>query len=256
MGTGAFLRRFMLGRPLGVAPLDSDGALPLANLKAHASTHNAGGTDAMAIDAAAATGSLRTLGTAATAACAGNDARLVPLVDAGSRILETYGVGYGGGMTLTADTAYWAYLGRATSAFTLAYINLTLTTNGAGTQTMELGIFSGNIQPTRGSNVTMTKIAATGSVDTCLAGAVKVVKNSSSLAASITAGMYLYAGIRTNFSVTQPSFSGIIRELGLGRVLSTASAGALTGTGPWTAVPVAFVADATMMAPRMAATLD
>jgi hypothetical protein len=43
---------------------------------AHASTHNAGGGDVMAIDAAAGTGSLRTLGTAATAACAGNDARL------------------------------------------------------------------------------------------------------------------------------------------------------------------------------------
>ena len=42
----------------------------------HATTHNAGGTDALAIDAAAATGSLRTLGTASTAACAGNDARL------------------------------------------------------------------------------------------------------------------------------------------------------------------------------------
>jgi hypothetical protein len=42
----------------------------------HASTHNSGGADALAIDAAAATGSLRTLGTSATSACAGNDARL------------------------------------------------------------------------------------------------------------------------------------------------------------------------------------
>lgn len=43
---------------------------------AHASTHQPGGTDAMAVDAAAATGSLRTLGTAATSAAAGNDSRL------------------------------------------------------------------------------------------------------------------------------------------------------------------------------------
>jgi hypothetical protein len=42
----------------------------------HASTHNAGGGDALAIDAAAATGSLRTLGTFSTSACAGNDSRL------------------------------------------------------------------------------------------------------------------------------------------------------------------------------------
>lgn len=42
----------------------------------HASSHNAGGADGLAIDAAAATGSLRTLGTGAQQAVAGNDARL------------------------------------------------------------------------------------------------------------------------------------------------------------------------------------
>ena len=42
----------------------------------HASRHDAGGADAMAIDAAAGTGSLRTLGTSSTAACAGDDSRL------------------------------------------------------------------------------------------------------------------------------------------------------------------------------------
>jgi len=42
----------------------------------HASSHNAGGGDAMAIDAASGTGSLRTLGTSSTSACAGNDSRL------------------------------------------------------------------------------------------------------------------------------------------------------------------------------------
>jgi hypothetical protein len=43
---------------------------------AHATSHQPGGGDAMAVDAAAATGSLRTLGTSGTTACAGNDARL------------------------------------------------------------------------------------------------------------------------------------------------------------------------------------
>lgn len=42
----------------------------------HASSHQPGGGDAMTVDAAAATGSLRTIGTSATSACAGNDARL------------------------------------------------------------------------------------------------------------------------------------------------------------------------------------
>lgn len=51
-------------------------ALVASDLPNHASRHNAGGADAMAIDASAATGSLRTLGTSSTQACAGNDSRL------------------------------------------------------------------------------------------------------------------------------------------------------------------------------------
>jgi hypothetical protein len=43
---------------------------------AHATRHQPGGSDAMAVDAAAATGSLRTLGTGAAQAAAGNDSRL------------------------------------------------------------------------------------------------------------------------------------------------------------------------------------
>jgi hypothetical protein len=43
---------------------------------AHATTHQPGGTDALAVDAAAGTGSLRTLGTSGTSAAAGNDGRL------------------------------------------------------------------------------------------------------------------------------------------------------------------------------------
>jgi len=43
---------------------------------AHHTTHEPGGTDAMAVDAAAATGSLRTIGTGALQAAAGNDSRL------------------------------------------------------------------------------------------------------------------------------------------------------------------------------------
>jgi len=42
----------------------------------HNARHEPGGADAMAVDAAAATGSLRTIGTGALTACAGNDARL------------------------------------------------------------------------------------------------------------------------------------------------------------------------------------
>lgn len=56
--------------------LDTEKAAVGAAPTAHAASHNAGGSDALAIDAVAGTGSLRTLGTSATSACAGNDARL------------------------------------------------------------------------------------------------------------------------------------------------------------------------------------
>lgn len=47
-----------------------------ATAAAHAASHEPGGGDAMAVDAVAGTGSLRTLGTTSSSACAGNDARL------------------------------------------------------------------------------------------------------------------------------------------------------------------------------------
>lgn len=50
--------------------------LPAAAPASHASTHEDGGIDAMDIDAAPSTGSLRTLGTGSQQACAGDDSRL------------------------------------------------------------------------------------------------------------------------------------------------------------------------------------
>lgn len=65
------------GDVTGTAVLTADVRLSNARTPtAHASTHNSGGSDALAIDAAAGTGSLRTLGSTSTTACAGNDARL------------------------------------------------------------------------------------------------------------------------------------------------------------------------------------
>lgn len=60
----------------GAAATPTYRSLVTADLPAHASTHNAGGSDAMAIDAAAGTGSLRTLGSSATQAASGTDSRL------------------------------------------------------------------------------------------------------------------------------------------------------------------------------------
>ena len=55
----------------------------------HAPTHEPGGSDPMTVDAAAAVGSLRTLGITATSACAGNDPRLA----GGADVSTTAGTG-------------------------------------------------------------------------------------------------------------------------------------------------------------------
>lgn len=51
---------------------NADGTLKSHTPAAHASSHQPGGSDAMAVDAAAGTGSLRTLGSGASQAAAGN----------------------------------------------------------------------------------------------------------------------------------------------------------------------------------------
>lgn len=69
---------------------------------AHAGTHNSGGSDALAIDSASATGSLRTLGTGANQACAGNDSRLS---DARTPTSHATSHNAGGGDALAIDAA-------------------------------------------------------------------------------------------------------------------------------------------------------
>lgn len=212
MGTGAFLRRFMLGRPLGVAPLDSAGALPLENLKAHASTHVAGGSDALS--------------------------GLLQSLDPWGRSGGLQGPLGSGTLALVSGTAYFVFLGRVTTTFTPAYINAMCQTVGTSTQTAELGFFSTPAYPTYNTSQSLTKIVATGSI-TSLTSGTGVKRNSSAFSTSITAGTFLWGGMRTAMAGNQPTMNALNRDYARGNVLTTVTAGALTGTGPWTGAVVA-----------------
>ena len=105
----------------------------------HAASHQPGGADAMAVNAAAATGSLRTLGTAATAAAAGNDARLsdarAPLAhtQAASTITDFAAAAdarVAAGITLKAPLASPAFTGTPTG-ITKTHVGLSAVDNTA-----------------------------------------------------------------------------------------------------------------------------
>lgn len=125
---------------------------------AHATSHQPGGTDALAVDAAAATGSLRTIGTGAQQACAGNDARLTIPSDAELTALA--------GLTSAADKVpYFTGLAAAALA-TLTSFGRSLiaavdaaaarTVLGLGTLATQSGTFSGTSSGTNTGDQTIT----------------------------------------------------------------------------------------------------
>lgn len=170
---------------------------------------------------------------------------------AGARVLMsplTKGVG---GFTLISDKAYFVYLGRTLEALTLTHVEFHVSTGGTGAQTAEVGFFSTPLAPNK-STQTVTKLVSTGTVDD-LTGT-GVMRNTNNFATAITAGTYLWAGIRTAMASTQPVLAGLSVDMAQGFVLSTATAGALTAAGPWTgAIITASLVD---ICPDLRGTLD
>lgn len=154
--------------------------------------------------------------------------------------------------TLTADLAYFIYQGRTTQAATWARVYGFLTTVAAGTVASEIGLFSTPAAP-NGASQTVTKLVATDTLDDLVSASGKK-GNASAFATLIPAGTYLWAGIRAQYGTTQPTFTALQGDFASGGVLTTATAGALTGAGPWTGSPFGAVAGAT--GPALLVTLD
>lgn len=132
-----------------------------------------------------------------------------------------------------SDFAYFIYMGRvAVVTMTIQYVCFRVTSAGGGAQTAEVGLFSTPSAP-NGASQTVTKLTATGSLDSLTTNGYKA--NSSAFSYNIAGGTHLWAGIRTAMATTQPTTNAIQRhEDTSGSVLVTATAGALTGSGPWT----------------------
>src|SRR2546428_5661404 len=96
-----------------------------------------------------------------------------------------------GTFLLIAGTAYYVYLGRLAKGLTVKFVEFHVTTLGAGAQTAEVGLFSTPSAPNKSAQ-TLTKIVATGTLDSLTAGT-GVKRNTASFAQNVDAGTHLWA---------------------------------------------------------------
>lgn len=125
-----------------------------------------------------------------------------------------------------SGTAYYVYVGRAARSFTAAFVEVHVTTAGAGAQTAEVGLFSTPQAPSK-STQTLTKIVATGTVDTLTTTGVK--RNTTNFAQAIPAGTHLWAAYRGAMATTQITAAGLAGDMSNAQILTTTGGGALTG---------------------------
>jgi hypothetical protein len=131
---------------------------------------------------------------------------------------------------LVSGTAYYVYIGQAVRNVTVKFVEGTLTVVAAGTVAVELGLFSTTNPPNKSAQ-TLTKLVATGTVDTLTAGAVKTFRNTATFDQLVTAGTHLWGAMRAAFGTTQPTCVGLAGDGGRGAILTTTGGGALTGLG-------------------------
>jgi hypothetical protein len=162
-----------------------------------------------------------------------------------SRITE------GGTFLTISGTAYYVYMGRAVQDITVKFVEFHITTAGAGTDTKEVGLFSTPAPPNK-STQTLTKIAATGTVDSGVSTGAK--RNTASFSQLISAGTHLWAAYRGALATTQITTVGLANDMGQGHVLTTTGGGALTGVTT-AAGTIPAVGTATI-APALRVTMD
>jgi hypothetical protein len=149
-------------------------------------------------------------------------------------------------------TAYYVYMGRAVQDITVKFIEWQTTgTVAAGAQTAEAGLFSTPAAPNKSAQ-TLTKIAATGTVDSQTTNGMK--RNTASFAQLVQAGVHLWAAVRFAMATTQPTAVGLANDMSQGQILTTTGGGALTGLTT-AAGSIPALATATV-APALRVTMD
>ena len=150
-----------------------------------------------------------------------------------------------------SGTAFFRYLGRATSAGVVKRITLRAETAGVGAQTAEVGLFRGT-GPPGAASMTMTCIWANTTLDDLTAvGPTLRHGNTVDNATAHAFGDHLYSGFRCAMATTQPFFTAETGDWRLGRLLTTAGAAAFAPGNTYTG---ALLTDCDSPAPLMVAT--
>ena len=159
-----------------------------------------------------------------------NDNRLVTAIEqsAFQRVFRSDLSAHGNLHTFVtiSGTAYYVYIGRVVQDITVKFVEFHITGAGAGTDTKEVGLFSTPNAPSKSAQ-TLTKIAATGTVDSGTTTGVK--RNTTSFAQLVSKGTHLWAAARFALGTTQPTCAGIAGDMTQGQILTTTGGGALTG---------------------------
>lgn len=134
-----------------------------------------------------------------------------------------------GSMFLESGYGYFVYIGQFLEAIMLNYINIHVSTAGAGSQTAEVGLFSTPLEPNR-TGQTLTRLAATSGMTAMTAAGYH--RNSTPLAYTPTVGVPVWAAIRTVMGTTRVLVRGLSFEMGQGAAFIKSAVGDLTSVSP------------------------
>lgn len=173
-----------------------------------------------------------------------------------TRIMRSARASTAASAALTSAQAYFTYLGFLRFPWTPQWVSFHMQAAGSGALTRaELGLFSTPLPPNK-SGQSLTKIVATGAIDSLTAAGPLIRRNSGAFATTIPGGTHLWAGLLEQLATTQPTVGGFVLDLQEGWVLTTAAAASFTTAGPWVGAIPAIVGAGTIVGLDLSAELD
>lgn len=188
----------------------------------------------------------------------GRNVSIPTVIEPTGRIFSSRLPNVGTAFTTLSGSAHLVYVGRMAQQVVVKYIEYYVSTIGSPASIVQVGMFTTPNPPNKTSQGTngVTKLIATGDTDIVVTLGLK--RNTDPFNYAVPAGTYLWAGIRTALTSTQPALAGLCMDFSEGMALNIANAGDLSTTaGPWTAtLPSLGAYLNSAVAPDLRVTLD